>query len=101
MGIEAYWKDVVERAEVNVFFRGNTRLIPRCDAVRFAKWAAKDKRILGFEGFLFDGESVMPLMECIADLSNLPKSDNGLEHALEILAKPDFQKPAFIEFVLD
>lgn len=78
---EAYAAMVARRAGIAVTMRGALTLVAAADAARFLDACAADGlRVLGFEGFRLDGQSVVPVMEAIADFSS--GSPISAEHSI-------------------
>lgn len=100
MGLDQFWKKAIDTGEMDFLILGNTVLITKGACVRFVKWATQEKKILGFEGFQFDGKNLRSLVGCIADLSDLPEQASGYKESIQILSEEEFLDAAFVEFEL-
>lgn len=102
MGIDHLYLKAIEQLEGNYLVSNNTILVSIETAPKFVKWLDSNVRILGFEGFSFDGKDLVANLDCIADFSDMSSSANGHDEALNILADENFKdKSNFVEFSLE
>lgn len=84
---------------VDFLVHDGTYMVTRAHAKTFAdRLLDKGALVLGIEGFYFDGESLIPNMECIVDLN-----ENGSDHEA-VLRGVDFAVATdshFLEFTLN
>lgn len=99
--IDIFWQNAVEELSGPFLISDDSVLVPAELAERFVHWAVQTKRILGFEGFLYDGRTLVPLMEAIADFSRTKQADKNEELSTALLKEKEFQKAQFFEFVLE
>jgi hypothetical protein len=100
MGLDQFWLDAFQDAGVELYITPSAVYVGRDSALKFVEWLHGKKRILGFEGFAYVGDSFTTLSECIADLSDSTGED-AYKHSKNILQTDDFNKAQFIEFTLE
>jgi hypothetical protein len=103
MELDKFWmKAIVEAGAVFLVLPNQAPLVARSDAIRFVEWLIQEKRkILGLEGFTFDGDNLSPLMDCVADFSEPLTSVSSGDEAKKVLQQPTFKQAMFIDFVLE
>jgi hypothetical protein len=99
---EGFAAMVARRAGVALTTRGALTLVAAEDAARFLDaCAAEGLRVLGFEGFRLDGQSVVPVMDAIADFSSGPpiSAEDSIRDSRRVLELVR-HLASFFEFVL-
>lgn len=99
MGLRQELMQALGRGEVDIFFHKDSLLVPRYAVKDFLIWVSGRASLLGAEGFVFDGEKLRPLPECIIDYSEGDPGKSIKFHMDLIEKEADFQKAHFIEFV--
>jgi hypothetical protein len=96
-------QEIIESGNISVMTRGGTWLVARYDFANLLDWLSEKAKyaVLGADGFIFDGKSITPLMECIIDLSDADPKET-INIMKEVLAQNEelTTKPHFYELVI-